>query len=226
VSSSIFVLVSTVGAGTVSEETKRTHVRSPGRTGSEAAIEAEVIRRAKRGEEDAFATLYKRYKARAYSLCFRMVRNTGVAEELTQEAFLQVYRKLDTYRGDAQFSTWLHRLVVNVVLMHLRKRVLPQESLDEVMHADADNPFLRFGQQDRVLARTADRVALERTIAALPPGYRLVFILHDIQGYEHKEIADMLGCTIGNSKSQLHKARLRVRHFLLELTDTVESQAA
>jgi RNA polymerase sigma-70 factor (ECF subfamily) len=145
-----------------------------------------------------------------------MVRDTAVAEELVQEAFLQVYRKLDTFRGEAQFSTWLHRLVVNVVLMHLRKASLPCTSLDDLMRDDPEKPFQQFGQEDCVLSRTADRVALERTLAELAPGYRLIFILHDIEGYEHREIADMLGCTVGNSKAQLHKARLRVRSLLVQ----------
>jgi RNA polymerase sigma-70 factor (ECF subfamily) len=144
-----------------------------------------------------------------------MVGNIAEAEDLTQEAFLQLHRKIATFRGDSAFSTWLHRLAVNVVLMQLRKKGLSLISLDEAMEPVPDEgPGRSFGAPDLRLSGSIDRLALERAVADLPAGYRLIFILHDVEGYEHNEIASMLDCSIGNSKSQLHKARLRLRDAL------------
>ena len=153
-----------------------------------------------------------------------MVGNTAEAEDLTQEAFLQLFRKIHTFRGDSAFSTWLHRLAVNVVLMKLRKKSLPLTSLDETMEPDDENsgPKTEIGGPDQTLAGSIDRVNLERAVAQLPPGYRAVFLLHDVQGFEHNEIANLMECSIGNSKSQLHKARTRLREILHDL---VRSQA-
>jgi RNA polymerase sigma-70 factor (ECF subfamily) len=137
------------------------------------------------------------------------------AEDLAQEAFLQLYRKIGTFRGDSAFSTWLHRLTVNVVLMHLRKKGLPQVSLEETLEpSQGEGPRKDIGTRDLHLSGSLDRVGLERAVGELPPGYRLVFVLHDVEGYEHNEIAGMMGCSIGNSKSQLHKARMRLRDLL------------
>jgi len=146
----------------------------------------------------------------------RMVGNPAEAEDLTQEAFLQLFRKIHTFRGDAAFSTWLHRLSVNVVLMRLRKKTLPQTSLDEPADADDESsgPKRDVGAEDPLIEGSLDRVRLERALVELPPGYRMVFLLHDVQGYEHNEIAKIMDCSIGNSKSQLHKARTRLREIL------------
>jgi RNA polymerase sigma-70 factor (ECF subfamily) len=171
------------------------------------AGEAEAIAAAQAGDSKAFETLYALHKRRVYSLCLRMLSNVAEAEDLTQEAFLQLYRKIGTFRGDSAFSTWLHRLAVNVVLMHLRKKGLPQVSSD-------DGPRKDIGARDLQLSGSIDRVTLERAVENLPPGYRLVFVLHDVEGYEHNEIAGMLDCSIGNSKSQLHKARMKLRDLL------------
>jgi RNA polymerase sigma-70 factor (ECF subfamily) len=144
-----------------------------------------------------------------------MVGNIAEAEDLTQEAFLQLHRKIATFRGDSAFSTWLHRMAINVVLMRLRKKGLQLTSLDEAMDpAPDDRPGRSFGSRDLAQAGAIDRLALERAIDNLPAGYRLIFVLHDIEGYEHNEIASMLDCSIGNSKSQLHKARLKLREAL------------
>jgi RNA polymerase sigma-70 factor, ECF subfamily len=178
-------------------------------------IEADALARAQTGDHSAFAQIYSLHKRRIYSLCLRMVGNKAEAEDLTQEAFLQLYRKIGTFRGESSFSTWLHRMVINLVLMHLRKKGLPVSSLDEAMEPALDNrPGRSFSAPDLNLAGSIDRMALERAIATLPAGYRLVFILHDIKGYEHNEIAAMLDCSLGNSKSQLHKARLKLRDAL------------
>ena len=177
--------------------------------------EQEAILRAQNGDSQAFELLYALHKRRVYSLCLRMLGNIAEAEDLTQEAFLQLYRKIGTFRGDSAFSTWLHRLSVNVVLMHLRKKGLPQVSLEESLEPSQDDgPRKDIGARDLTLAGSIDRVTLERAVENLPPGYRLVFVLHDVEGYEHNEIADMLSCSIGNSKSQLHKARMKLRELL------------
>jgi RNA polymerase sigma-70 factor (ECF subfamily) len=177
--------------------------------------EAEAIDRAKQGDAESFEGLYVLHKRRVYSLCLRMTGNTAEAEDLTQEAFLQLYRKIASFRGESAFSTWLHRLAVNVVLMRLRKKGLPQVSLEETLEPQQEGgPRKDIGTRDAVLAGSIDRINLERAIERLPPGYRMVFVLHDIEGYEHNEIAEMLGCSIGNSKSQLHKARMKLRDLL------------
>ena len=175
----------------------------------------EILARAQAGDHQAFAQLYALHKRRIYSLCLRMVNNVAEAEDLTQEAFLQLHRKIATFRGDSAFSTWLHRLAINVVLMHLRKKGLQLTSLDEAMEPTQDDgPGRSFGAPDLALTGSIDRLALERAVGDLPAGYRLIFVLHDIEGYEHNEIATMLDCSIGNSKSQLHKARLKLRDAL------------
>jgi len=145
-----------------------------------------------------------------------MTGNTAEAEDLTQEAFLQLFRKIATFRGESAFSTWLHRLAVNVVLMHLRKKGLQQISLDETDTSQEEPVKRDYGDDDRRLVGSIDRVSLTRAIQDLPPGYRAVFVLHDIEGYEHNEIAEIMNCSVGNSKSQLHKARLKLRDRLKE----------
>lgn len=180
--------------------------------------EAEAIQRAQRGDAQAFEFLYRLHNRRVYALCLRMLGNPSDAEDLTQEAFLQLFRKISTFRGESAFSTWLHRLAVNVVLMRLRKKSLPTDSLDEPSEPDEETsgPRRDVGAPDLRLAGSIDRVNLQRCVEQLPPGYRAVFVLHDVQGYEHNEIAKIMGCSIGNSKSQLHKARMRLRELLQE----------
>jgi RNA polymerase sigma-70 factor (ECF subfamily) len=181
---------------------------------TKAASETQLIARAQQGDEEAFAALYEMHKRRVYSLCLRMTGNTAEAEDLAQEAFLQLFRKISTFRGESAFSTWLHRLAVNVVLMRLRRKGLQQISLDEV-DASQDEPVKRdYGGNDRRLMGSVDRISLLRAIDELPTGYRTVFVLHDIEGYEHNEIAEMMDCSVGNSKSQLHKARMKLRDWL------------
>jgi len=177
--------------------------------------EASAIERAKQGDGEAFQALYDKHKRRVYSLCLRMTANTAEAEDLAQEAFLQLFRKIATFRGESAFSTWLHRLSVNVVLMHLRKKGLPVVSLEETTQgSEEDSPKKDFGAQDLALAGSIDRMQLQRAVDDLPPGYRTIFVLHDVEGYEHNEIAQIVGCSIGNSKSQLHKARMKLRDLL------------
>ena len=176
--------------------------------------EVELIERAKQGDAEAFEALYHLHKRRVYSLCLRMTANTAAAEDLTQEAFLQLFRKIGTFRGESAFSTWLHRMAVNVVLMQLRKKGLPVVPLEDTMETEEEAPRKELGAPDPVLAGSIDRLQLQRAVEDLPPGYRSIFVLHDVEGYEHNEIAEIVGCSVGNSKSQLHKARLKLRELL------------
>ena len=180
----------------------------------EKLSEAEAIERAKQGDAAAFEVLYNLHKRRVYSLCLRMTTNTAEAEDLTQEAFLQLFRKIGTFRGESAFSTWLHRMAVNVVLMQLRKKGLQVVPLDDENEGEEETPKKDDGAQDNVLAGSLDRLQLKNAIDRLPPGYRSIFVLHDVEGFEHNEIAEMVGCSIGNSKSQLHKARMKLRELL------------
>ena len=158
--------------------------------------------------------LFEKHKRRVYSLCLRMTGDTAEAEDLTQEAFLQLFRKISTFRGESAFSTWLHRLVVNVVLMRLRKKGIQKVSLDEVDNSQEEPVRREYGEDDRRLLGSIDRIALNSAIDQLPPGYKAIFVLHDVEGYEHNEIAKIMNCSVGNSKSQLHKARLKLRETL------------
>lgn len=183
----------------------------------------ELIARSAAGDIGAFEQLYERHRRRVYTLCLRMLGNTADAEDLTQEVFIQVFRKLNTFRGASAFTTWLHRLTVNQVLMHLRKRYVRQEEVTE----DGDLKNLSDPGTPRPPAVSLiDRITLEQAIAQLPPGYRTVFILHDVEGYEHERIAEMLGCSAGTSKSQLHKARKKLRHLLRARLASVSCQVA
>ena len=184
------------------------------KTKAEKLSEAEAIERAKQGDAEAFETLYNLHRRRVYSLCLRMTANAAEAEDLTQEAFMQLFRKIATFRGESAFSTWLHRMAVNVVLMQLRKKGLQVVPLEDSPESDEDTPKKDFGVQDPVLAGSIDRLQLQNAIDKLPPGYRTIFVLHDVEGYEHNEIADIVSCSIGNSKSQLHKARMKLRELL------------
>ncbi len=191
---------------------------STSRQSSKPVTEAEAIRLAQGGDAAAFEFLYHLHSRRVYALCLRMVNNPSDAEDLMQEAFMQLFRKIGTFRGESAFSTWLHRMTVNVVLMRLRKKSLPVSSLEETTEPDEETggPRKDIGAPDLRLSGAIDRVNLERSVEKLPPGYRTVFVLHDVQGYEHNEIADIMGCSVGNSKSQLHKARTRLRDLLQE----------
>jgi len=186
---------------------------------ADALTEPEAIRLAQAGDAAAFDYLYQLHGRRVYALCLRMVGSPADAEDLMREAFLQLFRKIGTFRGKSAFLTWLHRIAVNVVLMGLRKKSLPAASLEETTEPDEETggpPRKGVGAPDLRLSRAVDRVNLERSIKKLPLGSRTIFVLHDVQGYEHNEIADIMECSVGNSKSQLHKARTRLRELLQE----------
>ena len=174
-----------------------------------------VLALAQTGDPDAFSELYSQHRKRVFAICLRMVRDFWLAEDLAQETFLQLHRKITTFRGDSAFTTWLHRMTVNIVLMRLRKHVLPVVSLDQMMtDISVEHVGHGFGTCDRTQTGVVNRVAIERAMGTLAPGYRKFFLLHDVQGLEHSEIASMEGCSLGNSKSQLHKARRALRGAL------------
>jgi len=181
-----------------------------------AISEREDIALAQQGDPLAFERIYRLHSARVYALCLRMVGNTAEAEDLTQEAFLMVLRKIRTFRGESAFSTWLHRIVVNLVLMRLRKKTSLETSLGQSGEQDSDrsHPPDELAAADLFLTGSLDRLHLERALKQLHPFQRLVVVLHDIQGYKHTEIAKMLDWSIGNSKSRLHRARARLRKLL------------
>ncbi|MFN3330866.1 MAG: RNA polymerase sigma factor [Acidobacteria bacterium] len=172
-----------------------------------------LARLAADGDMEAFEELYKRHYRRVYSLCLRMLQNTAEAEDLTQDVFVQLYRKIGSFRGDSAFTTWLYRLTINQVLMHFRKRFVKFETTTE----EEQKPVqIVPGTENHNRMPVVDRIALERAIAQLPEGYKTVFILHDVEGYEHEEVAQILSCSVGTSKSQLHKARAKLRKLLLK----------
>jgi len=177
--------------------------------------EAEAIRLAKDGDAAAFECLYKAHCRRVYNLCLRMIKNPAEAEDLTQQAFLQLFRKIGTFRGESGFSTWLHRVTVNIVLMHLRRKK-PTELLAEDLerHTSNGESSSENGSSDTSMFGAIERLNLMRAIRKLPAGYKQIFLMHDVIGYEHSEIAGLLGCSTGCSKSQLHKARQRLRRLL------------
>ena len=190
-----------------------------------------LVQRAQQGDSDAFASIFHSNKARLYAVCVRMTNNIAEAEDLMQETFLQAFRKLASFRGDSALSTWLYRIAINTVLMHFRKKKLLQVSLEEpygreAMTARPENASREYGRRDDRLAGIVDRIALTRAIADLPVGYRTVYLLHEVEGYEHQEIAGMLHCSVGNCKSQLHKAKLCIRKLLLRAEKQRKSRAA
>jgi RNA polymerase sigma-70 factor (ECF subfamily) len=164
-----------------------------------------------KGDMRAFEQLYERHNRRVYSLCLRMTQNVAEAEDLAQEAFIQLFRKIGSFRGESAFTTWLHRLTVNQVLMHFRKRSVKLERTTQ----EGDTPVqIVRGTENPNAMPVLDRIALDRALGQLPPGYRTVFVLHDVEGHDHEEIAKMLGVAVGTSKSQLHKARMKLRGIL------------
>lgn len=181
-----------------------------------AGTEFDLILRAQRGDEAAFEKLFEAHKRRVYAICLRATRNAADAEDLTQDAFLKVFRGLPGFRGESIFSTWLHRLVMNEVLMHLRKLHRAQRSIDEEFKNLQGEPVrMEYGKADGRLSGCVDRIALNRALAKLPSGYRTAFLLYDVEGYKHSEIARMMNWSVGNSKSQLFKARRKLRAWLL-----------
>ena len=174
-----------------------------------------------RSDLERFEELFKLHHRRVYAVCLRMTGNSAEAEDLSQEVFVQVFRKLATFRGESAFTTWLHRLTINHVLMYFRKT----RSRPEYLTEDGEMPELTIkGRNVLASMPLLDRLALDEAIVQLSPGYRAVFVLHDVEGLPHLEIANILGCSVGTSKSQLHKARMKMRRLLSQPTQP--SQAA
>jgi RNA polymerase sigma-70 factor, ECF subfamily len=179
--------------------------------------ESQLLERARQGDEQAFAGLYEAHRSRVFAISLRIMRETTEAEDCTQEAFLQFFRSMASFRGEAALSTWLYRLTVNVALMRLREKKVATVSLQQDL--DSGNPGARtladaLPVPDLELAGAVDRIAIHRALGQLPSGYRTIFFMHEVGGLAHKEIARALGCSVGNSKSQLHQARLRLRKIL------------
>ena len=178
--------------------------------------DTKAVKAAQTGDIAAMSWLYDKYRRRIYNLCLRMLRDQADAEDLTQDVFVQLFRKIDTFRGESAFSTWLHRLAVNMVLMDIRSRnskrysFIPIESTNE----EDDSLYEQLGREDNSLRSSLDRLTIRDAMDNLPPGYRMVFLLHDVHGFEHQEIAEILSCSVGNCKSQLHKARLKMRRIM------------
>ncbi|MBS1850893.1 MAG: RNA polymerase sigma factor [Acidobacteria bacterium] len=179
--------------------------------------EHELLQRAQRGDEEAFARLYEAHRGKIFSICLRITQEAAEAEDCMQEAFLQFFRRISTFRGESALSTWLYRLTMNVVLMRLRKKRLNEFSMFQSHESEEGSDKTvagTFPVPDITLKGAVDRITLNRAIGELPFGCRTVFVMHDVQGMAHSEIARVLGCSVGNSKSQLHQARLRLRKIL------------
>jgi RNA polymerase sigma-70 factor, ECF subfamily len=180
----------------------------PSTSAEDKAAAQERIRRAQAGDVDAFELLYREHSPRIYALCLRLkAGDRSDATELLQDVFIKAWRRLDTFRGDCAFASWLHRLAVNTMLENARSeqrrtaRVLPMEDTSRLVGA----------------ARASGvelRMDMESAIASLPKGARLAFVLHDVEGYQHQEIAEQLSVTVGTVKAQLHRARRLLRERL------------
>ena len=173
----------------------------------------ELAQKSAAGDMEAFEELYRRHFRRVYAISLRMTNNPDEAEDLSQEIFIQLHKKIGSFRGDSAFTTWLHRLTVNQVLMHFRRR----KSRPEFTTDEGETPIqIVRGTENQNKMPVVDKIILENAISKLSPGYRSVFILHDVEGHEHGEIAEILGISEGTSKSQLHKARLKLRQLIRE----------
>lgn len=189
-------------------------VASPAQESAARDSDLTLARKAADGDARAFEELYRRYQRLVYGLCLRMTQNVAEAEDITQDVFILLHRKVGSFRGESQFTTWLHRLTVNQVLMRFRKsRSRREEALED---CDAQDFMVGVAPVGPNRLQLIDRMALDRALEKLPPGYRAAFILHDVEGYEHEEVAQLLGCAVGTSKSQLHKARAKLRKILTQ----------
>jgi len=170
-----------------------------------------LARAAANGRTQAIGDLYERHNRRVYAVCLGMTHNPAQAEDLTQEVFIHLFRKVGSFRGESRFSTWLHRLTVNLVLMHFRRNETRREHRQDTLE---DRTVTLHRNHQPVSAQLIDRMALQSAMTQLPSGCRAVFVLFEIGGYKHDEIATMLGCSSGTSKSQLHRARMKLRGLL------------
>lgn len=177
------------------------------------ADEMALVERCRNGDLSAFEEVYRAHAGRLYSVACRMLGNPTDAEDLLQEIFLAAHRKLDSFRGDSALGTWLYRLATNQCLDYLRSRAGRTNQLTDALD---DEPELADAGSRGLADRAVTRMDLERALTKLPEGCRAAFVLHDIEGLEHREVAEVLGIAEGTSKSQVHKARLRLRALLSE----------
>jgi RNA polymerase sigma-70 factor (ECF subfamily) len=186
---------------------------SGGRAAAPASRDQEraLVERCRQGDLSAFEELYRAHAGRLFSLTCRMVGNPADAEDLLQDVFLAAHRKLDTFRGDSALGTWLYRLATNLCLDHLRSRAARTNQVTDSLE---DEPWIPDASSRGLAERTVSKMDLERALAQLPNGCRAAFVLHDIEGLEHGEVAAVLGIAEGTSKSQVHKARMRLRALL------------
>ncbi len=191
--------------------TSKTTVHPSASAAGDRTAELELVERCRRGELGAFEELYRAHSGRLYSLACRMLGNPADAEDQLQEIFLSAHRKLDSFRGDSALGTWLYRLATNQILDHVRSRAARAGQLTDGLD---DASLLADGGGQRLADRAIDRIDLERALAELPEGCRAAFVLHDVEGLEHREVSEVLGIAEGTSKSQVHKARLRLRGLL------------
>ena len=173
--------------------------------------ELDLVERCRRGELGAFETLYRQHSGRLFSLAVRMLGNPADAEDLLQEIVLTAHRKLESFRGDSALGTWLYRLAMNQILDHVRSRAARTGQMTDGLD---DATLLADASGHRLADRAITRLDLERALAELPEGCRAAFVLHDVEGLEHREVSEVLGIAEGTSKSQVHKARLRLRGLL------------
>jgi RNA polymerase sigma-70 factor (ECF subfamily) len=172
------------------------------------AQDGELLARCRAGDVEAFEAVYKQHAPRLYALASRMAGSPDEGEDLLQEIFLQAYRKLGSFKGEAALGTWLYRLALNHCLDFVRSRKAKMEKVTETL--DAETSFQPIARRDTPIAR----IDLERALDQLPPGCREAFVLHDVEGFDHREVADMLGIAEGTSKSQVFKARMKLRGLL------------
>lgn len=175
-----------------------------------AQTDYELTQEIARGAISSVGDLYERHRAKVYAVCLRMTGNRSEAEDLTQEIFIQLVGKAGSFRGESKFSSWLYRFTTNHVLMHFRRVTHRREKFPCL----ADESEAIQGLKVSLGPQFLDRIALDAAIAKLPSGSRSIFLKFDVEGYNHQEIAGLFGCSIGNSKSQLHKARRRLRKLL------------
>ena len=179
-------------------------------THSATDLDYPLAREAAKGTMTSLGDLYERHSKRVYAQCLRMTGNPAEAEDLTHEVFLQVLRKISSFRGDSQFTTWLYRLTVNQILMHFRRAKCRKEDLQ--VESEIELTFAKTPASTGTLM--LERIGLNAAVESLPSGCRSVFLLFDVEGYKHKQIANIFGCSVGTSKSQLHKARKKLRRLL------------
>jgi RNA polymerase sigma-70 factor (ECF subfamily) len=174
-------------------------------------------------DQQAFDELYQKYHERVYSICFRMTQNAFESEDLTQDVFIRLFQTIGSFRGESAFTTWLYRLTVNLVLMHFRKR---KRRVDQINGNGELPAYIVPGSQNPKRMRIVDRILLSEVITKLPDGYRQAIILHDVQGLQHKEIAEARGRSVGTSRSQLHRGRAMLRELIAGPSQQVNSQSA